>query len=177
MTGAEIPSQQIRRIIVEQSKRAHVGHIGSALSITDIITVLYSHVLKNKAPRRSSTRPFHPLKRACCFGCLCSSVFAWMDNRRDAQYLLHGWDPVGRLAGTCPEGGGLFYRFIGTRDCRMRGPVLLWVLAFSAPRDVSLFWSAMQSAMKGPCGRRSSLLPIIAFPISLRSLTSTDNRP
>ncbi len=50
MTGAEIPSQQIRRIIVEQSKRAHVGHIGSALSITDIITVLYSHVLKIEAP-------------------------------------------------------------------------------------------------------------------------------
>ncbi|MBV9866367.1 MAG: transketolase [Abitibacteriaceae bacterium] len=34
-------ARQIRRIILEQSKRAHVGHIGSALSIADIIAALY----------------------------------------------------------------------------------------------------------------------------------------
>lgn len=38
-------SFQIRRIILEQSKRAHVGHIGSALSIADIIAALYADVL------------------------------------------------------------------------------------------------------------------------------------
>jgi transketolase len=32
---------QIRRIILEQAKRANVGHIGSALSIADIIAALY----------------------------------------------------------------------------------------------------------------------------------------
>ena len=32
---------EIRRIILEQSKRAHVGHIGSALSIADIVAALY----------------------------------------------------------------------------------------------------------------------------------------
>jgi transketolase len=41
----EISSPQIRRIILEQSKRAHVGHIGSALSIADIIAALYTNVL------------------------------------------------------------------------------------------------------------------------------------
>jgi transketolase len=35
----------LRRIIIEQSKRAGVGHIGSALSIVEIITALYGHVL------------------------------------------------------------------------------------------------------------------------------------
>lgn len=35
----------IRRIILEQSKRANVGHIGSALSIADIVAALYGHVL------------------------------------------------------------------------------------------------------------------------------------
>lgn len=35
-------SFEIRRIILEQSKRAHVGHIGSALSIADIVAALYS---------------------------------------------------------------------------------------------------------------------------------------
>ncbi|MDQ3815482.1 MAG: transketolase [Armatimonadota bacterium] len=46
-------SQQIRRIILEQSKRAHVGHIGSALSIADIMSVLYRDVL-------CISRPNHP---------------------------------------------------------------------------------------------------------------------
>ena len=35
----------IRRIVIEQSKRANVGHIGSALSIADILAALYGGVL------------------------------------------------------------------------------------------------------------------------------------
>jgi transketolase len=35
----------IRRIVIEQSKRAHVGHIGSSLSIADILAVLFGAVL------------------------------------------------------------------------------------------------------------------------------------
>jgi len=35
----------IRRTIIEQSKRANVGHIGSALSIADILAALYGDVL------------------------------------------------------------------------------------------------------------------------------------
>src|SRR5204862_407781 len=40
----------IRRIVLEQAKRANVGHIGSALSIADIVAVLYGHVLRVPAP-------------------------------------------------------------------------------------------------------------------------------
>ena len=36
---------KIRQIILEQSKRAHVGHIGSALSVADIIAVLYGEIM------------------------------------------------------------------------------------------------------------------------------------
>jgi len=43
-------SQDIRRIILEQSKRAHVGHIGSALSIADIVAALYDDILRLPAP-------------------------------------------------------------------------------------------------------------------------------
>lgn len=35
-------AQQIRRGIIEQSKRAHIGHIGSSLSVADLIAVLVS---------------------------------------------------------------------------------------------------------------------------------------
>ncbi|MFT5378542.1 MAG: transketolase, partial [Candidatus Latescibacterota bacterium] len=34
-----------RRIVLEQAKRAHVGHIGSALSIVEIVSVLYGCVI------------------------------------------------------------------------------------------------------------------------------------
>ncbi|MBP0020925.1 MAG: transketolase [Cyanobacteria bacterium SBLK] len=40
----------IAKIVLEQSKRAHVGHIGSALSIADLIAVLYGNVLNIPTP-------------------------------------------------------------------------------------------------------------------------------
>ena len=51
--GTRVPAispSDVRRIVLEQSKRAGVGHIGSALSITDIITSLYGGVLNVPAP-------------------------------------------------------------------------------------------------------------------------------
>jgi len=42
--------QQLRRIILEQSKRANVGHIGSALSIADLLVALYDGVLRISDP-------------------------------------------------------------------------------------------------------------------------------
>lgn len=47
----EISPQGIRRIILEQSKRAGVGHIGSALSVVEIIVALYRGVLRVKDTR------------------------------------------------------------------------------------------------------------------------------
>jgi transketolase len=44
--GKKLSSLALRRVILEQSKRAHEGHIGSNLSIADIITALYGHVLR-----------------------------------------------------------------------------------------------------------------------------------
>jgi transketolase len=41
MTGTAI-----RRIVIQQSKRANVGHIGSALSVADVVAALYDGVLR-----------------------------------------------------------------------------------------------------------------------------------
>lgn len=46
----------IRRIVIEQSKRANVGHIGSALSIADILAALYGGVLVLPAARPQRDR-------------------------------------------------------------------------------------------------------------------------
>jgi transketolase len=48
--SAEILSDRIRRIVIEQSKRANVGHIGSSLSVTDILATLYAGVLQGAGP-------------------------------------------------------------------------------------------------------------------------------
>jgi transketolase len=44
-------AKQIRRVILEQAMRAHVGHIGSALSVADIIAALYDGLLRVSDPK------------------------------------------------------------------------------------------------------------------------------
>ncbi len=55
-------AQGIRRIVLEQSMRAGVGHIGSALSVADIVAALYADVLETRRPARPRPRPVRPLE-------------------------------------------------------------------------------------------------------------------
>ena len=48
-TTREITARDIAQVVIEQSRRANVGHIGSALSIASIIAALYSDVLYRPA--------------------------------------------------------------------------------------------------------------------------------
>lgn len=45
-----VSAKEIRRIIIEQSKRAGVGHIGSGLCIAEILSVLYGQVMNIPSP-------------------------------------------------------------------------------------------------------------------------------
>ena len=47
---AAVLGDRIRRIVIEQSKRANVGHIGSSLSVADILGTLYAGVLQGDGP-------------------------------------------------------------------------------------------------------------------------------
>jgi transketolase len=40
----------IRRIVIAQSRRAHVGHIGSCLSVADMLAVVYGDLLRAQGP-------------------------------------------------------------------------------------------------------------------------------
>jgi transketolase len=46
MTGCEERACSIRRTVVEASRRANVGHIGSCLSVADLIATLYGGILR-----------------------------------------------------------------------------------------------------------------------------------
>lgn len=48
---AERAARTIRRIILEQSKRADVGHIGSALSVAEVLAVLFSGAARGAGSR------------------------------------------------------------------------------------------------------------------------------
>jgi transketolase len=48
--GASVSPVALRRLILKQSKRANVGHIGSALSVADILAALYSGILRVDRP-------------------------------------------------------------------------------------------------------------------------------
>jgi transketolase len=54
--GGEGLAEGIRRTIIEQSKRAKVGHIGSALSIADILAALYGGILDLPTDRSQRDR-------------------------------------------------------------------------------------------------------------------------
>lgn len=43
-------AREIRRIVLRQSHRANVGHIGSALSVADVLAVLYLRILRVPSP-------------------------------------------------------------------------------------------------------------------------------
>lgn len=50
LASSELTGHKIREIVIEQSFRAGVGHIGSALSISDLIACLYGEILKIESP-------------------------------------------------------------------------------------------------------------------------------
>ena len=51
MTTATSLAHEIRHTVIDESMRAGVGHIGSSLSIADIMAALYGHALRIGEPR------------------------------------------------------------------------------------------------------------------------------
>jgi transketolase len=89
MSGAKI-----RQIILEQSKRAHVGHIGSALSIADITAVLYGEIMNIPSPDDPSRDRFILSKG--------HAALAFY-----AALFLRGWLTAEELNTYCADGSSL----------------------------------------------------------------------
>src|SRR5437762_2712302 len=90
----QICGTQIRRIILEQSRRAHVGHIGSALSVADIIGLLYNGVLRIASPEDPERDRF-----VLSNGHAALSLYAAL--------FLRGWLSKAQLDTFCTDGSAL----------------------------------------------------------------------
>ena len=92
-------SKQIRRIILEQSKRANVGHIGSALCVADIYAALYGNVLQAKTPKDPERDRF-VLSKGHAALALYAALFlkGWLSEKE-----LNTFHGDGSLLGVHPE--------------------------------------------------------------------------
>ncbi len=94
VTGA-----RIRRIVIEQSKRADVGHIGSCLSVADILAVVYGDLLHADDPGEADRDRFVLSKGHAALALYAAlRLRAWLT---DAELDTYGAD--GSLLGVHPQ--------------------------------------------------------------------------
>ncbi len=91
---SEISGQKIREIIIQQSYRAGVGHIGSALSVSDLIAWLYGGVLNIPSPDEPERDRFVLSK-----GHAALALYA--------AFVLRGWLTTKELDSYCGDGSFL----------------------------------------------------------------------
>jgi transketolase len=92
--GARVRAQAIRRIILEQSRRAQVGHIGCALSVADIMAALFGGALE-------VTRPEDPARDRFVLSKGHAALALY------AALHLRGWLSRERLDSFCGDGSML----------------------------------------------------------------------
>jgi transketolase len=94
-----ISSKTIRHSILEIAFRAHVGHIGSALSVADIIAALYGSVLNIPSPR-DAERDRLVLSKGHAAMALYAALYTkgWITQKQ-----LDGYCQDGSLLGTHPD--------------------------------------------------------------------------
>ncbi len=84
----------MRRLILRESRRAHVGHVGSALSVVDILATLYGRVLRHEDPAAHDRDRFVMSK-----GHAALALYATLH--------LKGWLTAADLSTYCADGSRL----------------------------------------------------------------------
>lgn len=163
MTG-----NQIRRLILEQSNRAHVGHIGSSLSIADLIAALYSHGLNVPDPEHQDRDRF-VLSKGHASLALYAAFFlrGWLTHSELETYCgdatLLGVHPEHQLRGvdfaTGSLGQGLSYGAGAALAARLQGSERRAVVLMSdAELNEGSVWEAV---MFGAHHKLSNLVAIV----------------
>lgn len=155
-TPARLEARAIRRIILEQSHRAHVGHIGSALSIADIIAALYGEVLHLPTPDDPDRDRFVLSKGHAALALYAAlHLKGWLPQAELDRYCgddtLLGVHPEHWLAGvdfsTGSLGQGLSLATGAALAARLQGsPRRVFVVASDAELNEGSFWEAIMFA-------------------------------
>lgn len=107
-----LPAAQIRRIVLEQARRADVGHIGSALSVADIVAALYGGVLRIRDPEHPDRDRFILSKGHAALALYAAlHLRGWLSEAQLQTYCaddsLLGVHPEHRLSGVDFSTGSL----------------------------------------------------------------------
>jgi transketolase len=94
LSTAGIEPKVMRRIILQQSRRANKGHIGSSLSVVEILAALYGHVLRISSPEDADRDRFILSK-----GHAALALYAAL--------ALKGWIPESELDTFCTDNSRL----------------------------------------------------------------------
>jgi transketolase len=148
--------RQIRKVILDQSKRAHVGHIGSALSIADVLACLYGNILRAKS-RDDPDRDRFILSKGHAALALYAAFFlkGWVNEE-----MLNSFHSDGTLLGVHPEhalpgvdfstgslGHGLSFGIGSALAARMQGSSRhIFVLISDAECNAGSTWEAVMFA-------------------------------
>jgi len=149
-------SRQMRRIILDQAKRANVGHIGSALSIVDILTALYRDVLNVSHPSDPERDRFILSKGHAVLALYAAlSLRGWLNAAELETYCgdgsLLGVHPEHQLRGvdfsTGSLGHGLSLGAGAALAARLQGsPRRSFVLVSDAECNEGSLWEAVMFA-------------------------------
>ncbi len=151
-----VTAQQIRQIILEQSKRAHVGHIGCSLSVADVVGALYGGAIRIPHPDHADRDRF-VLSKGHAALAIYAALFlkGWITEETlntycgDGSFL--GVHPEHRLAGvdfsTGSLGQGLSFGVGAALAARIqRSARRVFVLASDAECNEGALWEAVMFA-------------------------------
>ena len=165
MTGTAI-----RRIIIEQSKRANVGHIGSALSVADIVAALYGGVLRVGTPDAEDRDRFVLAKGHAVLAVYAAMFLrGWLDRAAIDSYCadgsLLGVHPDRELPGvdfsTGSLGFGLPVGVGATLAARLaRSERRVFVLVSDAECNEGSVWEAAMYAAHHRLGRLTVIVDL-----------------
>ena len=167
-------SRAIRRIVLEQSKRADVGHIGSALSVADIVAALYAGDLNPDAPDRDR----FVLSKGHAALALYAALYLTGRLTQEARHLLRGRLAARRAPRTRAAGRRLLHRLARPGAVARRGAALAARLQGSSRRAFALLsdaecneGSVWEAVMFAAHHRLANLIAIVDLTGSRRSAT------
>jgi transketolase len=151
-----VTGRRIRELVLRESRRANVGHIGSALSIADIVAALYGGVMRITAPDDPERDRFVLSKGHAALALYAAlALRGWITDEQLATYCgedsLLGVHPESALAGvefcTGSLGHGLSMAAGSALAARKRGSARrVFALLSDAELNEGSTWEAVMFA-------------------------------